>query len=167
MSLFCVFFCVCLAIEQISVWKFMKCASFILRLQGFPNTHCSCEINSAVCTRELWLLGFDPQASICAGNVPVKSLVKKQMNKLLVKELICVYRGKFLSVNIISLNPNICPTVEYKHFFFPSHSAWSYFLALCNIFLCRCTLALIQTNYLLEYLQQHDLVVLLFKRIFN
>lgn len=59
------------AIEQISVRKFMTCASFITWLQGFPKAQCSSEMDSAVCTRELQLLGFDPQAS-------GKSLVKKK-----------------------------------------------------------------------------------------
>ena len=61
----CESFHVHLTIEQINVRKLMTCASFITWLQGFPKAHCSCEMDSAVCTRELRLLGFDLQASIC------------------------------------------------------------------------------------------------------
>lgn len=68
-------------------------------------------LRQGVVTLGLWSTGF----TLCWVRAS-KILGEKQMNKLLVKGFTCVYTDKFLSVNIISLNPKICPTVECKSF---------------------------------------------------
>lgn len=72
---------------------------------------------------------------------------EKQANKLLVKGFTCVYRGEFLSVNIISLNPNICPAVEHKQFHCLTLPGHIYLLFVTKCFLQTCIPVLIHFNY--------------------